>query len=69
MKLDDLHNLQVGWKAEQTKSFAAWLRRKATQERDPNEQARLRREADAMRPEWPFIPRDVAPATEQGALW
>ncbi len=69
MKLDDLHDAQVQWKAEQTKSFAAWLRKKATMERDPYESERLRKEADAMRPEWPFIPRDTPSPAEQKGLW
>lgn len=70
MKLDDLHRAQMGWKVGQTKSFARYLRQKAGQEPDPAESNRLYAEADAMRPEWPFVPRVVPEPTaeEQGML-
>lgn len=69
MKLEDLHRAQTEWKAEQSASFARWLRGQASQERDPDKAEQMRRDADGIRPEWPFIPRDAAPDYEQGGLF
>lgn len=43
MKLSDLHEAQIGWKAEQAKSLAAYLKGKGEDVTD-------------VRPEWPFVP-------------
>lgn len=69
MKLDDLHRAQMEWKVGQTRSFARYLRQKATQEPDPAESNRLYAEADAMSPAWPFEPRELPePAPEEKGL-
>jgi DNA polymerase-3 subunit epsilon len=49
MKLDDLHQMQVEGKAEHAKFLAAYLRREGKHA-----------EADAVRPEWPYIPEELA---------
>lgn len=68
MKLDDLHEAQVKWAAQQAKNMATWFRKLAGQAEDPAERDILLAKADGCRPEWPFIPREVAPQYEQGAL-
>lgn len=69
LKPGDLHDAQVEQAAKQAKSMATWFRRLAGQATDPAEREELLRRADDCRPEWPFVPRGVAPATEQGSLW
>ncbi len=69
MKLDDLHDAQVGWAAKQAKSFARWLRGKAAQEPDSVERERMLRDADGCRPEWPFVPRPSVVVEDPGQLW
>ncbi len=71
MKLDDLHDAQVGWKAKQSKSFASWLRGEAARKAhaDPAESNRMLADADAIRGDWPYVPRPVAPPEPEPSLW
>lgn len=64
-----LHARQVEWKRDQSKSFAAWLRREAGKETDPQERQRKLDDADAVSPEWPFVSRPVPAAEPKGGLW
>lgn len=70
-KAEDLHQWQVGWRAKQQKSFASWLRGQAAREANPAESNRMLADADAIRPEWPVIPRAVPDQDPEpdGALW
>ncbi len=58
-----LHDRQVAWKVEQSRSFATFLRREAGKIDDPVERQKKLDDADGVRPEWPFIPRPVPDAT------
>lgn len=49
MKLDDLHQMQVEGKKDHARFLAAYLRREGKHE-----------EADGVRPEWPYIPEELA---------
>lgn len=70
MKLDDLHDAQIEWAAKQAKSMATFFRGLASQQADPAERDALLAKADGCRPEWPFIPRPVAPDNGgQASLW
>jgi DNA polymerase-3 subunit epsilon len=60
MKLDDLHDEQVRWRAKQQKSFASWLRGEAAKETDPQKRQETLARAEDCRPEWPVIPRPAA---------
>ena len=44
--LEQLHRLQIGWKAEQAKSFIAYRQRQG-------------QSVDGIRPEWPMVPYDA----------
>jgi DNA polymerase-3 subunit epsilon len=56
LSLDELHVMQVEAKAEQDRSYAAYLRRQAAQQADVDEQIRLHAKADAVGGHWPLIP-------------
>jgi DNA polymerase-3 subunit epsilon len=56
LSLDELHVMQVEAKAEQDRSYAAYLRRQAAQQSDVDEQIRLHAKADAVVGHWPLIP-------------
>lgn len=51
MKLSDLHELQVGWKAKQAKDLAAYFKREG-------------KPYDDVRPEWPYIPIEHPSGTD-----
>ena len=52
-----LHDRQVAWKVEQSRSFATFLRREAGKLDDPVERQKKLDDADGIRSEWPYVPR------------